>query len=68
MLAVNLVVLTAGYSDEQISCKMYATDTIHLSEIVIQSKPLKYIALGPDYKYLLRQSINLSTFYILHCV
>ena len=34
----------------------------------IQSNPLKWIALGPDYEYPLRQSIHLSMFYTLYCV
>jgi len=34
----------------------------------IQSNPLKWIALGPDYEYPLRQSIRLFMFCTLHCV
>ena len=36
--------------------------------VCIQSNPLKWIALGPDCEYLLRQNIHLSMFYTLHCV
>ena len=35
---------------------------------VVQTNPLKRIAVGPDYKYPLRQSIHLFMFYTLHCV
>jgi len=35
---------------------------------VVQSNPLKQIAVGPDYKYRLRQSTHLFMFYTLHCV
>ena len=34
----------------------------------LQSNLLKWIALGPDYEYPLRQSIHLSMFHTLHCV
>jgi len=35
----------------------------------VQSNPLKWIALGPDYEYPFRQSIHLSMLYtFLHCV
>jgi len=34
----------------------------------IQSNPLKWIALGTNYEYSLRQSIQLSMFYTLHYV
>jgi len=36
--------------------------------LTLQSNLLKWIALGPDYEYPLRQSIHLSTFYAFHCV
>jgi len=32
----------------------------------IQSNPLTWISLGPDYEYPLRQSVHLSMFYTLH--
>ena len=35
---------------------------------MVQTNPLKRIAVGPDYKYPLRQSIHLFMFYTLHCV
>ena len=35
---------------------------------MLQSNPLKWIALGPDHEPPLRQSVHLSVFYTLHCV
>ena len=40
--------------------------TKQLPAVYIQSNPLQWIALGPDYKYPLRQSVHLSMFYTLH--
>ena len=36
--------------------------------IFLQSNPLQWIALGPDYAYPLRQITHLSMFYTLRCV
>ena len=36
--------------------------------LTLWSNPLKWIAVGPDYEYPLRQSVQLSMFYTLHCV
>ena len=38
------------------------------SPIPLQSNPLKWTALGPDYEYTLRQSMHLSMLYTLRCV
>ena len=43
------------------SCLVFVTTAI-------QSNLLKWIALGPEREYPLRQSIHLSMFYTLHCV
>ena len=45
-----------------------ATATLHhYCVCVLHSNLLKWIALGPDHQYLLKQSIHVSMFYTLHC-